>query len=63
MIFRKDRWASEAQMRDVIVCDKVYLRVVSASWLPCDKNQSSLVDETDQLMIMEFLLESLASGR
>lgn len=63
MIFRKDRWASEAQMRGVIVCDKVYLSVVSASWLPWDKNQSSLVDETDQFMIMEFLLESLASGR
>lgn len=63
MIFRTDERASEAQMRDVMVCDKVYLSVVSASWLLCDKNQSSLIDETDQFMTMEFLLESLASGR
>ena len=53
MIFRKDRWASEAQMRDVIVCDRVYLRVVSASWLPCDKNQSSLVNPTSEKEIYE----------
>ena len=62
MILRTDKWASEAQMRDVIVCDKVYLSVVSASWLLCD-NQSSLIDETDQFMTIEFFLESLASGR
>ena len=63
MILRTDKWASEAQMREVIVCDKVYLSVVSASWLLCDKNQSSLIDETDQFMTIEFFLESLASGR
>ena len=62
MILRTDKWASEAQMRDVIVCDKVYLSVVSASWLLCD-SQSSLIDETDQFMTIEFFLESLASGR
>ena len=41
MIFRKDEWVG-----GVIVCDTVYLGVVSTSrLLSCDKSQSSLLDD------------------
>lgn len=47
MIFREDEQVLEEQMGDRMVCDRVCLGVAwTSSLLSCDKDQSSLVDET-----------------
>lgn len=47
MMFRKEEWALEEQIKGMTVCDKVCLSVVStSSLLSYDRSQISLVDET-----------------
>lgn len=56
----------EEEIGGMIVCDKVWLGVVSTSYLlSCEKSQLLLVDETfgRGSVTTEFLLEDLCLGR